>query len=57
MYNCTGREEHEVANFLNSYCFKIFHVTRARTRDLARKFLSKSVVLGLISNAITWAEH
>ena len=22
MYNCTGREKHEVANFLNSYYFK-----------------------------------
>ena len=52
MYNCTGRGKHEEANFLNNYYFKIFHVIGARTRDLARKFLLKSVVLGLISNEI-----
>ena len=53
MYNCTGRGKHEEANFLNNYYnFKIFHVIGARTRDLARKFLLKSVVLELISNEI-----
>ena len=52
MYNCTDRGKHEEANFLNNYYFKIFHVIGARTGDLARKFLLKSVVLGLISNEI-----
>ena len=57
MYNCTCREKHEVANFLNRYYFKNILSNQGKNRDLARKLLLKSVVLGLISNKITWAEH
>ena len=51
--SCSGSGKHEVTG----YYFRILNVTRAITRDLAREFLLKSVVLGLISNEISWAEH
>ena len=42
---------------MKSGYLKMFNVTRSITRGLTRKFLLKYVVLGLISNKISQAEH
>lgn len=58
VYNCSGTRKHEKwLSFQIDIIFKIFNVTRAKSRDLTREFLSKLIVLGLISNEISWAEH
>ena len=53
MYNCSGRG---IINMKSGY-LKIFHVIRSITKGLTGEFVSKYVVLGLISNEISWAEH